>query len=180
MTAERQMRVLQNFRYPTQNSWIERGWLQYQSKFYLGKTIGKSWQTKSDTMSSGIIKHIENTQRPLIGLEYIAIHISDDKTDFKEFRCLACRVQVKTLLMRHILKHVESVEHQLTYLVSRIRFRFIHLTKSHVLCVFQFISNRFYIFRRFLEICIEPILPSNSGQCTCTLFVMPSNALMAA
>lgn len=75
-------------------------------------------------MSSGIIKHIENTQRPLIGLEYIAILVNDDNTHFREFRCMACRVQVKSLLMRHILKHVESVEHQLTYLVSRIRVRF--------------------------------------------------------
>lgn len=87
-------------------------------------------------MSSEIIKHIENTQRPLIGLEYIALLVNDDNTYFKEFRCLACRVQTKSLLMRHVLKHVESVEHQLTYLVSRARFSFYFIQSDSICCVF--------------------------------------------
>lgn len=69
-------------------------------------------------MSKDIIEYINNTQRPLIGLEYIAILVDNDDTHFKEFRCLACRMNAKALLARHIIKHVESVQHQLKYLVS--------------------------------------------------------------
>lgn len=70
------------------------------------------------TMSEALHTYINNTQRPLIGLEYIAVLVGSDDTYFKAFRCLACGVSEKTVLSRHIMKHVESVDHQLQYLVS--------------------------------------------------------------
>lgn len=140
-------------------------------------------------MSKGIIEYINNTQRPLIGLEYIAILVDNDDTHFKEFRCLACHMNAKALLARHIIKHVESVQHQLKYLVSvsfvrpnncSILFFFIQLSKYHAFWfVFPFWQHsRFYIFHRFLVNYIEVVRPPNIEQFLFTLFVMPSNVNM--
>lgn len=69
-------------------------------------------------MSQDIMKYFNDIERPLVGMEYIAILIDDDNTHFTAFKCLACRINEKATLMRNIMKHIESVEHQLLYLVS--------------------------------------------------------------
>lgn len=72
-------------------------------------------------MSADIISSFLNTPRPLVGLEYIVILINKENTRFKRFRCLSCRLNTPVMSVDHILKHIESVEHQLMYLVSKIR-----------------------------------------------------------
>lgn len=129
-------------------------------------------------MSSEINILIKNTQRPLIGLEYIAVLVNAENTSLERFRCLACRENVPVSSACHVLKHVESVEHQMTYLVSIIRFAHLSIRRQisiYFWVLLFFAPNRLFTFQRFRVNYLRHGHPSKSAQFLCTPFVMPSN-----
>lgn len=113
-------------------------------------------------MASALQEYFAASKETLIGLEYIDINIVDeDAPTLKAFACFACGCARNVSSPNEIIEHVNSIGHQMTYLVRR------KTPSTWIQCF----TNRFlfrsqiFQFPKISQKIIKQVHPGNRSEC---------------